>query len=221
MPGDPAQRGGQAVTPTTDAVWAPPGRAAQVIPPQASASPANGYQPPPIPSAPVPTPAPRQARRRGGVWVISGAAVVLGGSAGVKSVIPGSRPAPPPITTTITAAAPAYSADDVAAAKKEACEASARATAPINQAQQAFTATVGDRSSPEYRAALASWQTVLAVETQYMRYHIPPETPQNIADATNDYIKALIALGDANTREVSDSAADKFIADTRTTGDRL
>ena len=137
------------------------------------------------------------------------------------SVIAASRPAPPPVTTTITAAAPAYSADDVAAAKKEACEASARTTAPINQAQQAFTATIGDRSSPEYRAALASWQTVLAVETQYMRYHIPPATPKDITDATNDYIKSLIALGDANTREVSDHEAEKFIADTRTTGDRL
>jgi hypothetical protein len=155
------------------------------------------------------------------VWVISGAAVLLGVSAVVMSVITASRPAPPPITTTITAAAPAYSADDVAAAKKEACEASARATAPINQAQQAFTATVGDRSSPEYRAALASWQTVLAVETQYMRYHIPPATPKDITDATNDYIKSLIALVDANTREVSDSEAEKFIADTRSTGDRL
>jgi hypothetical protein len=155
------------------------------------------------------------------VWVISGAAVLLGVSAVVMSVITASRHAPPPVTTTITAPAPAYSADDVAAAKKEACEASARTTAPINQAQQAFSATVGDRTSPEYRAALASWQTVLAVETQYMRYHIPPATPQNIAGATNDYIKALIALGDANTREVSDNAAEKFIADTRTTGDRL
>ena len=75
---------------------------------------------------------------------------------------------------------------------------------------------------PRYgRAALASWQTVLAVETQYMRYHIPPATPKDIIDATNDYIKSLIALGDANTREVSDSEAEKFIADTRSTGDRL
>jgi hypothetical protein len=155
------------------------------------------------------------------VWLISGAAVLLGVSAVVMSAITATRPAPPPVTTTITAAAPIYSAAEVAAAKKEACEASARTTAPINQAQKAFSAAVGDRNSPEYRAALASWQTVLAVETQYMRYHIPPATPQNIADATSDYIKALIALGDANTREVSDSAAEKFIADTRTTGNRL
>src|SRR4051794_14278790 len=195
MPGDSAHPGGQAAAPTVDSVWAPPGSAAVapgMVPPHPSAPPANGYQAPPIPSAPVPGPAPPQARRRWGVWAISGAAVLLGVSAVVMSVITASRPAPPPVTTTITAAAPTYSADDVAAAKKEACEASARTTAPINQAQQAFTATIGDRSSPEYRAALASWQTVLSVQTQYMRYHIPPATPKDITDATNDYIKSLI-----------------------------
>ena len=141
MPGDSAHRGGQAAAPTVDSVWAPPGSAAvapAMAPPHPSAPPANGYQQAPLPPAPVAPPSPPQARRRWGVWVISGAAVLLGVSAVVMSVITATRPTPPPVTTTITAAAPTYSAGEIAAAKKEACEASARTTAPINQAQQGF-----------------------------------------------------------------------------------
>jgi hypothetical protein len=152
---------------------------------------------------------------------MSGSAVLLGVAAVAMSAITVLRPAPPAVTTTETASAPAYSAEQIAAAKKEACEASATASTPINDAQRNFAATVGDRSSPEYKAALASWQTVLAVETQYMRYHIQPATPKDVANATSDYMQSLITLGDANTRGVSDEEAQKFIADTRSTGDRL
>jgi hypothetical protein len=152
---------------------------------------------------------------------MSGSAVLLGVAAVVMSAITVLRPAPPAVTTTETASAPAYSAEQIAAAKKEACEASATSATPINDAQKAFAATTADRSSLDYKAALANWQTVLAVETQYLRYHVPPATPKDVADGTNEYITSLIALGDANTREVSDQEAEKFIADTRSTGDRL
>src|SRR5689334_315273 len=111
MPGDPAQRGGQAAAPAVDSVWAPPGSAAvapAMVSPHGPPQPANGYQPAPVPSAPITPPAPLQARRRWGVWLISGAAVLLGVSAVVMSVITAIRPAPPPVTRTTTAAAPTY-----------------------------------------------------------------------------------------------------------------
>jgi hypothetical protein len=152
---------------------------------------------------------------------MSSMAVLLGIAAVLMSAITMSRPAPRSVTTTVTASAPSYGAEQIAAAKKEACEASATSAAPINDAQKAFAATTADRSSPNYKAALENWQTVLAVETQYLRYHLTLATPIDVADATNQYIGSLIALGDANTREASDQEAEKFIADTRSSGGRL
>ena len=117
------------------------------------------------------------------MWLMSIAAVVLGVAAVTMSVINLAKPTPPATTTTVTAAPPTYSPQEVAAAKEEACNASVTADGAITAAQRDFVATVGNRGSDEYETALSNWQTVLMVETQYMRLHVPAATPLEVAKA--------------------------------------
>lgn len=199
----------------TSTVGVPTGAA--VLPP-----PPPNYMPP---QAPVPPPV---YRRRGpgwlGVWVMLSLALLLALSATVMSAMRLSQSTPAATTTTVTAPPPApasYSPDQVAAAKKEACDASNVAAASILNSQKNFAVASRDRQSPQYGPALANFQLVVMVETQYMEQHVPSATPKAVADATNAYITALLALADANTREVSNHDADVFVDAVTKTGDQL
>lgn len=190
---------------------------AAVLPP-----PPPNYMPP---QAAVPPPV---YRRRGpgwlGVWVMLSLALLLALSATVMSAMRLSQSTPAATTTTVTAPPPpppSYSPDQVAAAKKEACEASNVAAASILNSQKSFAVASRDRQSPQYGSALANFQLVVMVETQYMEQHVPSATPKAVADATNAYITALLALADANTREVSNHDADVFVDAVTKTGDQL
>nr|VTP02308.1 hypothetical protein BIN_B_04462 [Mycobacterium riyadhense] len=152
-----------------------------------------------------------------------GLALLLAIAAVVMSVIKWSAPAPVATTTTMTAApaGPAYTAQQVAAAKKEACDASALSDVPITTAQLNFVATVGERGSDRYRQMLSNLQTVVMVETEYVRSHVAPATPKDVADAINDDINALITLVEANTREVADAEANQLIESVKRAGERV
>jgi len=181
---------------------------------------------PPVPAPPVPAQPTIRRLHRGWatVWIVITIALLLAAAAVVMSVVKLTAPAPMATTRTVMAPSPpsvAYSAEQVAAAKKEACDASGVASDSIRAAHGNFVGTVHDRQSPEYRQALGNFQLVTALETEYMRLHLPPATPKDVADATNQYVNAWLALVDANTREVSNKDADTYIAAVRTTGDRL
>ncbi|KEP38776.1 hypothetical protein [Mycobacterium kansasii] len=137
-------------------------------------------------------------------------AVLLALGAAVMSAIKLTAPTPAATTTTVTApppAPPSYSQEQVAAAKKEACDASDAAAASIANAQQNFAVAARDRQVPQYRPALANFQLVVVIETQYMQQHLPSATPKEVADAINGYIGAILAAVDADTREVSNHDA--------------
>ncbi|KWX20457.1 hypothetical protein AFM11_30225 [Mycolicibacterium wolinskyi] len=132
-----------------------------------------------------------------------------------------TRPAPPATTTTVTAPPPSYSPEQIAAAKKESCDASVSVDVPLGGVHRELQATMGNRNSPEHAGALSTFQTVLMIEIEYMRNHTPPATPAEVADATNSYIDAWIALGDAYTRELPDDQIEKLRSEVVRWGDRL
>ncbi|KMV22057.1 hypothetical protein ACT16_13080 [Mycobacterium heckeshornense] len=109
----------------------------------------------------------------------------------------------------------------MAAAKKEACGASLSVDKPLGGVHRELKATLGDRGSPEYASALSTFQTVLMVETQYMRNHIPPATPADVTGATNEYVRAWIALGDGYTRQLPDDQLQRLVGDVTHWEDRL
>ncbi|MEB3980165.1 hypothetical protein OQ968_02680 [Mycobacterium sp. 663a-19] len=126
-------------------------------------------------------------------------------------------------TTTVTATPPppTFTADQVAAAKKDVCDASINADKSITGAQHNFFSTARDRQSPAYGPALANFQLVASVETAYLERHIAPAVPKDVKDATNSYIASVMALVDANTRALSDQDAQPFVVAVRAAGEQL
>lgn len=203
QPGYPAASSGP--PPSTSTVGVPTGAA--VLPP-----PPPNYMPP---QAPLPQPVYRRPRPGWlAIWVMLVLALLLALSATVMSAMKLSQSTPAATTTTVTApppAPPSYSPDQVAAAKKESCDASNVAAASIANSQQNFALAARDRQVPQYHPALANFQLVAIVETQYMQQHLPPATPKTVADAVNGYITAVLAAVDADTREVSNHDAQTFV----------
>jgi hypothetical protein len=180
------------------------------------------YAPPP-PPAPAPPPPPKPRRRPSwiAVWTMFTAALLLAATAVALSV---AKPTTDTTTTTTVTAAPpppTFSPDQVAAAKKEVCDASINADKSITGAQRNFFSAARDRQSPEYRPALGNFQLVAAVETAFLERHLAAAVPKDVKDATNSYIAAVMALVDANTRELSDQEAQPFVVDVRDSGEQL
>lgn len=147
---------------------------------------------------PPPGPAPRE-RTSKAVWLLSGGAVVLAVAAVVMGALAWTRPDPAPISTTVTPSAPTYSAEEVSAARDDACASAKSVVAAVYEASVPLVAALPNRDSPEYKAALANEQAVVLVEMEYLRLHTPPATPREIAEPMNDYIDATLAVLAADT----------------------
>ncbi|QZH69485.1 hypothetical protein [Mycolicibacterium farcinogenes] len=152
---------------------------------------------------------------------MSAAACLLGIAAIIMTAINLTRPAPPATTTTMVAPPPTYTPEQIAAAKKEACDASVSVDQPLGGVHRELMATLGNRVSPEHAGALSTFSTVLMIEIEYMRNHAPPATPADVQEATSHYIDAWIALGDAYTRELPNDQLDKLRGEVVRWGDRL
>ncbi|BCP14017.1 hypothetical protein [Mycobacterium paraintracellulare] len=195
-------------------VWAPnaPAGATVLAPP--------AYAPPQPPSPPPPSGTPR---RPGWivVWTMFAIALVLAGTATALSIA--NVTAKTATTTTVNAAPPppTFSPEQVAAAKTDVCDASINADKAIAAAQRHFFDAARDRHSPEYRPALNNYQLVASIETAYLERHISAAVPQDVKDATNNYIAAETALVEANTRELSDQDAQTFVVAARDSGAKL
>ncbi|MEN4466832.1 hypothetical protein VXE65_32840 [Mycolicibacterium conceptionense] len=133
------------------------------------------------------------------MWWLSGGAVVLAVAAVAMGALAWTRPDPAPITTTVTPSAPAYSVEEVNAARDDACAAAKSVVAVVYEASGPVVAALPNRDSPEFKAALANEQAVVLVEMEYLRLHTPPATPREIADPLKEYIDATLAVLAADT----------------------
>jgi hypothetical protein len=94
---------------------------------------------------------------------------VLSVAAVVMAVLAWTRPDPAPVTTTVTPSAPTYSAEEVSAARDDACASAKSVVAAVYEASVPLVAALPKRESPEYKAALANEQAVILVEMEYLR----------------------------------------------------
>lgn len=216
-------------TPTDYAVWARPGstpaqRGAEGPAPSVAVPPNTAMAYPGPQSLPVPVEAATAAEiqpapRRGGdrlVWGILAAAAIFAVAAIVLTAVKWTM-SPREVTTTVTAGPPAYTAEEIAAAKKQACDASMRIDDPITDADRALVA-IPDRSSPEAQAALANFQNVVMVETEYLKTQTTPAAPQAVRDAVKGYVDALLSQADAETRLLADGEVNIRARATRAAG---
>lgn len=169
----------------------PPAGVTGVLPPQQPYTGPALMTPPP---AAVP-----QERTPKAVWLLSGGAVVLAVAAVVMGALAWTRPDPPPVTTTVTPSAPAYSTEEISAARDDACASAKSVVAAVYEASVPLVAALPNRQSPEYQAALANEQAVVLVEMEYLRLHTAPATPREIAAPMTDYINATLAVLAADT----------------------
>ncbi|SKR61786.1 membrane protein [Mycobacteroides abscessus subsp. abscessus] len=137
--------------------------------------------------------------------LVVGAAAVLAVLALTLTIIKWSTPRPAGVVTTATASAPTYPEDQVAAAKKEACETSVSVGWRLTDVHNSLWNT--PRDAPEQPGALAEYQRVSLIETEYLKTKIRPETPQAVRTAIEDYISAILAEVDAVVRNAAASTA--------------
>jgi hypothetical protein len=138
------------------------------------------------------------------------AALVMSGIALARHPAP-SAPAP---STPSSATAP--SPNDVATAKKAACDAWAAASAAMVAARQPFVDSPPNWNDPLTVRALAQAQAGILIQVEYLRQHVSPATPAEVAGPIGDYIRASIDLaaldGQHQSAAVANAAADRGVA---------
>jgi hypothetical protein len=170
------------------------------------------YLPPP----PAPTPSQVERPRRGRLLPIV-TLIVAVGAAVVAGIALARQPSPPSSQTASPAptVAPA-SAAEIAAARREACEAWTAASTAMVSARQPFINSPPNWDDPITVNALAQAQAGMLAQVEYLRQHVPPATPAEVAVPVHEFITAnidLIALdGQQQSAGVANAAAERSIA---------
>ena len=100
----------------------------------------------------------------------------------------------------MTASSSPYTDEQVTAAKTDACEANQWTNKALTAVHNALWDT--PKGSSEEPTALAAYQRVTLVETEYLKSRTRPEAPESVRSAVNTYIAALLAEVDGVTRGV-------------------
>jgi hypothetical protein len=125
----------------------------------------------------------------------------------------GQETPPPP------AAAAAPSAAEVAAAKKEACHAWKAASTAIVTIRQPFVdrtqpGSAFDWNDPLITLMLAQAQAGILAQLEYLRGHLAPATPPEVAGPVRDFVAAtndvIAADGQHQPAPLTSTAADRF-----------
>lgn len=174
------------------------------------------YVPQPYPPPPPPRP-PRGPVRRGvrvlpvAALAVAIAAAVMGGVALLRQP---SATNQPPIASAPSAAVPA--ATDVAAAKKQACDAWSAASVAMVDARKPFLDSPPNWNDPVTVNALVQAQTGILSQVEYLRQHVPSASPPEVANPIYDYIAANIDMiaadGQHQSAAVANAAADRGTA---------
>ena len=125
--------------------------------------------------------------------VVAVAAAVMAGIALARQPSPSGDAARQPASTS-SVPAPAPSAADAVTAKKNACDAWNVASAAMVSARQPFIDAPASWDDPITVDALAQAQSGILTQVDYLRQHVAPVTPREVAVPIDDYIAANIDL---------------------------
>ncbi|WP_155947466.1 MULTISPECIES: hypothetical protein [unclassified Mycobacterium avium complex (MAC)] len=131
-----------------------------------------------------------------------------------------TRLEPSTTATTVVPTASRYSESQIDEAKNAACQASLTIDEPLTAVQQALAA-FPDRTRPEAVDALARYQSVTIVETEYLKSQTRPATPEPVKAGIAKYVAALLAEVDGATRGLSDSEMNVKVGETKAAGEAL
>lgn len=152
-----------------------------------------------VPTGSPPQPPPRAHRRRKGRGTLLAAAgaVIVSAIAAAVSAAALATPAKVPVHTVIVSAT--FTAEQIGAAKKQACDAWAIASEVLAQAATAVADAPRGWTDPVKQQALAAEARSTLVETAYLRSNIRPETPAELRKPLDDYLVATSDQEDATT----------------------
>ena len=147
--------------------------------------------------------------------VVAVAAAVMAGIALARQPLSSDDMAQQPVSTSsVSAVAP--SAAEAATAKKNACDAWNAASAAMVSARQPFINAPASWDDPITVNALAQAQSGILTQVAYLRQHVEPVTPREVAGPIDDYIEAnidLVALdGQHQSAAIANAAADRGAA---------
>jgi hypothetical protein len=147
--------------------------------------------------------------------VVAMAAAVMAGIALARQPSPSGDSTRQPASTS-SVPGPASSAADAATAKKNACDAWNVASATMVSARQPFIDAPANWDDPITVNALAQAQSGTLTQVEYLRQHVAPVTPREVAGPIDDYIAAnidLVALdGQHQSAAIANAAADRGAA---------
>jgi hypothetical protein len=135
-------------------------------------------------------------------------AIVAAAMAGValsRSSSPsnGARP-----SSTAPARSTEASTDQAAAARKDACDAWGAAAIAVNAARKPFINSPPERENPITANALVQAEAVNAVEVSWLREHLRPSTPMDVAGPINEYLEAIVDVAAADAQSGGDADAN-------------
>lgn len=181
------------------------------------------YAPPTPPLAPGPPADQVRKPRRSGLLLLTFLTLAVAVAAAVMSGIALARdraPAPAvtsmPVHASPTASGP--TSEEVATAKKDACDAWDAAARGMTTARQPFLdrtqpGTQWNWSDPAVAETLGQAQAGIMVQVEFLRQHIAPATPNEITQPITEFIKAnvdLVALdGQHQSAALANAAADR------------
>ena len=144
--------------------------------------------------------------------VVAVAAAVMAGIALARQPAPSADVVQQPSLTS-SVPAPPPSAAEAATAKKNACDAWNAASAAMVSARQPFINAPANWADPITVNALTQAQSGILTQVEYLRQHVAPATPREVAGPIDDYIAAsidLIALdGQHQSAAIANAAADR------------
>jgi predicted membrane-bound mannosyltransferase len=159
-------------------------------------------------------------RRRGtrllliATLVVAIVAAVMAGSALMRQRSSSSQSA----TTATPPSSGAYvpNAVEIAAAKKTACDAWSAASTAMLATRQPFLDAPPNWNDPANMSGLAQAQAGILTQVEYLRQHLSPATPADVAGPIRDFIVANVDLiaadGQHQSAAVANTAAEHSIA---------
>lgn len=100
------------------------------------------------------------------------------------------------------------SADQTAAARKNACDEWRAVAIAVNAARKPFVDSPAERENPITASSLALAEAVNAVEVSWLRQHLPASTPEDVAAPIKQYLEAIVDVAAADAQPGADTEAN-------------
>jgi hypothetical protein len=182
---------------------------------------------PPQPSdaAPHGTGMPVVSKVRRRPLIVTTAALVLATVAAGISVVALVRSSSSSSSARPSSTAPASmskpSADQIAAARKNACDRWRAVAIAVNAARKPFIDSPPERENPITARSLALAEGVNAAEVSWLRQHLPASTPEDVAVPIKQYLEAIVDVAAADAQPGADTEANAAATRSTTAADKI